>query len=160
MYGQQQQYGQQPPQQYAMQQQPQQYHPNQMAPPPGSVVTQQPAMMQRPDAPPGCPPGLEYLTLLDQVLVKQQVELLEAVIGFETKNKYKVLNVMGQPMYMGQEDSGCLNRQCCGPIRAFEMEITDNFGHDVIHLNRHLRCDSCCFPCCLQKMDVRWSRRQ
>lgn len=31
----------------------------------------------RPDAIPGCPPGLEYLTTLDQMLVKQQVELME-----------------------------------------------------------------------------------
>ena len=27
--------------------------------------------------PPDCPPGLEYLTQIDQVLVHQQIELLE-----------------------------------------------------------------------------------
>lgn len=27
--------------------------------------------------PPNCPPGLEYLTQIDQLIVKQQVELLE-----------------------------------------------------------------------------------
>ena len=26
---------------------------------------------------PGCPPGLEYLTQVDQLLVNQQIELLE-----------------------------------------------------------------------------------
>ena len=26
---------------------------------------------------PGCPPGLEYLAQLDQVMIEQQVELLE-----------------------------------------------------------------------------------
>ena len=25
----------------------------------------------------GCPPGLEYLTVIDQVIIQQQVELLE-----------------------------------------------------------------------------------
>ena len=25
---------------------------------------------------------------------------------------------------------------------------------EVIHLNRPLRCDSCCFPCCLQSLEV------
>ena len=29
------------------------------------------------DAPASCPPGLEYLTQVDQVLVNQQIELLE-----------------------------------------------------------------------------------
>ncbi len=33
--------------------------------------------MQPGAPPPGCPPGLEYLTTVDQLLVKQQVELLE-----------------------------------------------------------------------------------
>ena len=29
------------------------------------------------EVPLGCPPGLEYLTMVDQILVKQQVELWE-----------------------------------------------------------------------------------
>ena len=33
--------------------------------------------MPAPQAPVGCPPGLEYLTAIDQVLVQQQIELLE-----------------------------------------------------------------------------------
>ena len=33
--------------------------------------------MAAPQAPPNCPPGLEYLTQVDQLLVHQQVELLE-----------------------------------------------------------------------------------
>jgi Ni,Fe-hydrogenase III small subunit len=31
------------------------------------------------EAIPGCPPGLEYLTGLDQILVKQQIDLLESM---------------------------------------------------------------------------------
>lgn len=26
---------------------------------------------------PGCPPGLEYMTMVDQLIVQQQIELLE-----------------------------------------------------------------------------------
>ena len=30
-------------------------------------------------APSNCPPGLEYLTQIDQLIVKQQIEILEGV---------------------------------------------------------------------------------
>ena len=42
---------------------------------PGAVPQQQ--WMAKPQSIPGCPPGLEYLAQVDQLLVKQQVELLE-----------------------------------------------------------------------------------
>ena len=61
-------------------------------PNPGMPMQQQaawapPPQMERPS---NCPPGLEYLLHVDQLLVKQQVELFEAFTGFETSNKYKV----------------------------------------------------------------------
>jgi hypothetical protein len=61
-------------------------------PPPGMPMQQQaawapPPQMERPS---NCPPGLEYLLHVDQLIVKQQVELFEAFTGFETSNKYKV----------------------------------------------------------------------
>ena len=33
--------------------------------------------MEAPQAAPNCPPGLEYLTQVDQLLVHQQIELFE-----------------------------------------------------------------------------------
>ncbi|KAF2881506.1 hypothetical protein ILUMI_24663 [Ignelater luminosus] len=101
-----------------------------------------------------CPPGLEYLTMIDQLLVHQKVELLEAITGFETENKYSIKNNLGQKVYYAGEDSDCCSRNCCGPIRPFEMRIFDNFGNHVIHLNRPLACDTCWFPCCLQTIEV------
>ena len=45
-------------------------------------VTQPVNWMPRPtEIIPGCPPGLEYLTQLDQILVHQQVELFEVMTG-------------------------------------------------------------------------------
>lgn len=119
-----------------------------------------------PPAPPGavmampdnvaadCPPGLEYMTQVDNLIVKQTVELLEAFTGYETNNKYAVTNVMDQRCYYAVEDSNCCNRNCCGPIRAFSMKILDNSAQEVMHIERNLRCTSCWFPCCLQSMDV------
>ncbi|XP_034253223.1 phospholipid scramblase 2 isoform X2 [Thrips palmi] len=110
--------------------------------------------MNLPQGVPMCPPGLEYLTSIDQLLVHQKVEVLEALTGFETKNKFTVKNSMGQKVYKAVEDTDCLTRNCCGPLRPFDMKILDNFDNQVIHLNRPLACDSCCFPCCLQSMEV------
>ncbi len=45
------------------------------------------------------PPGLEYLTQIDQLLVHQKVEILETLIGYETKNKYHIKNIMGQKIF-------------------------------------------------------------
>lgn len=99
---------------------------------------------------PSCPPGLEYLTAIDQLLVHQKVEMLEAFLGFETQNKYTIKNSMGQKVYKAVEDTDCCSRNCCGPNRPFDIKLTDNAGNEVIHLQRDLRCSSCCCPCCLQ----------
>ena len=70
-------------------------------------------------------------------------------------------------VYKAKEDSECCTRYFCDAgrwfelylttvhvniayIRCFDMNITDLMGQEVIHLNRPLRCQSCCFPCCLQ----------
>ncbi|KAF5291898.1 hypothetical protein FQR65_LT11382 [Abscondita terminalis] len=110
--------------------------------------------MNMPQNVPNCPPGLEYLTTIDQLLVHQKVELLEAFTGFETANKYTVKNSLGQKVYYAVEDTDCCTRNCCGPRRPFDMKILDNYSNEVIHLNRPLRCDSCWFPCCLQSIEV------
>ena len=44
------------------------------------------------------------------------------------------------PLYKAKEKSDFCSRQCCGPSRAFDMEITDNFNREVIHLQRPLHC--------------------
>ena len=42
--------------------------------------------------------------------------------GFETANKYMVLNTMGQQVFLAAETGGnCCTRNCCGSLRSFEM---------------------------------------
>ncbi|XP_055485470.1 phospholipid scramblase 1-like [Psammomys obesus] len=100
------------------------------------------------------PPGLEYLIHIDHVLVQQQFEIVEALLGFETANKYNIKNKFGENIYYAVEQSNFLTRFCCGDYRYFSMSIVDNSGREVISLERPLRCDSCFFPCCLQKIEV------
>ncbi len=51
---------------------------NTVSAPPQVDQKQQIQWMQAPQAPVGCPPGLEYLSQVDQLLVHQQIELLES----------------------------------------------------------------------------------
>ncbi|XP_042676816.1 phospholipid scramblase family member 5-like [Centrocercus urophasianus] len=100
------------------------------------------------------PPGLEYLNQLDRIIIHQQVELLEAILGTETCSKYEIKNHLGQRVYFAVEENGCFNRNLCSPIRSFTIRIADNTGREVITVNRPLRCNSCWFPCFLQELEV------
>lgn len=93
----------------------------------------------------GCPPGLEYLMQIDQIIIKQEVHLLEVLTGWEVANKFQILNSMGQQIYYACEESTCLMRQCCGPGRGFKMHVTDNNQREVIAAERRFKC---CAGCC------------
>ncbi|XP_004930221.1 phospholipid scramblase 1 [Bombyx mori] len=87
--------------------------------------------MNMPQGLSNCPRGLEYLSMIDQLIMHQKVELLEAFVGFETNNKYTVMNSVGQKVYYAIEDNDCCTRNCCGPLRPFDMKIMDNFNNEV-----------------------------
>jgi len=103
---------------------------------------------------PGYPQGLECLAHADTLIIKQKVELLEAFTGFETANKYEVKTPQGQTVLYAAEQSGCCVRCCCGRGRPFRMSIVDTQQREVLSLQRPLRCQGCCCPCCLQEMEV------
>ncbi|XP_042617221.1 phospholipid scramblase 1-like isoform X2 [Cyprinus carpio] len=102
----------------------------------------------------GRPPGLEPLTQIDRLLVQQRVELAEVVLDWESNNKYKVKNSTGQQVFFVSEETDFCSRQLCGPRRSFVLHVLDNTGQEVMRLTRPLRCGSCCFPCCLQELEV------
>jgi len=101
--------------------------------------------MEMPQNIPNCPPGLEYLAMLDQILIHQQVELFEAFTGIETKNKFVIKNSVGQQCFYAYEESDLCMRLCCGPARGFLMHIVDNTGKEVIRITRPFQC---CAGCC------------
>lgn len=113
-------------------------------PPPG-YQPQQTQWMPMPESIPGCPPGLEYLTYLDQLLVHQQVELFEAITNIETKNRYAIKNSVGQQCYFAFEESDLCMRLMCGQARGFQLHIVDNAQREVIRLTRPFKC---CAGCC------------
>jgi hypothetical protein len=94
--------------------------------------------MAAPQVPVGCPPGLEYLTMIDQVLAHQVVELLQAFTGWETQNKYAIKNSMGQQIYYAFEDTDLCMRMCCGPARGFTIHIVNNFNQ--VQYNTIFKC--------------------
>lgn len=103
---------------------------------------------------PGCPAGLEYLVSVDQLLVHQQLQIFEIFLPYEQQNKYVVKNTMGQFIFLAVEESDLASRCCCGSGRPFEMSVLDYRNVEVMRFFRPLRCDLCCFCCCLQEMQV------
>lgn len=101
-------------------------------------------------------PGLEFLFLLDKLLVTRKLEVLEILTGIETKNRYNISSMNGEVIFSAHEESDFCDRNCCpGSVRAFDMRIQDTEGRVVMMLSRRLACDSCCFPCCcMQRMEV------
>ncbi|XP_043265677.1 phospholipid scramblase 1-like [Colletes gigas] len=129
------------------------------APVPGAFPMPQPGMpmmMQGGWLPPNttCPPGLEYLMVLDHLFVNQKVELIEAFVGFETKNKYSVVNIRGEPVFYVAEQSGICARLCLGSYRSCEFQVIDSGRREILRMVRPCRCESCCCPCCLQELEV------
>ncbi|XP_072044176.1 phospholipid scramblase 1-like isoform X2 [Amphiura filiformis] len=93
----------------------------------------------------GCPPGLEYLTQIDQILIYGEVEPFQDLTGLpivkdRLTNQYQIKNSLGQQVYFAYEESEVYQRNCCGRTRAFSMHITDNLSQEVIRITRPFKC--------------------
>ena len=58
--------------------------------------TQYSDWMAKPQGIPGCPPGLEYLTQIDQMLVRQKKDCMEIFTGWEQRNRFEIRNALNQ----------------------------------------------------------------
>lgn len=83
--------------------------------------------------------SLEILQNKSSVLIHQRKELFE-LVGFETRNKYEVLDESGQPIFFiaeGQKGiSGMLLRQFLGHWRSFELGVFDSARRQIA-VGRH-----------------------
>uniref|UniRef100_A0A914URN6 Phospholipid scramblase n=1 Tax=Plectus sambesii TaxID=2011161 RepID=A0A914URN6_9BILA len=124
-----------------------------MAAHPLGVITMQPGAspheqwMHMPPTLPGCPPGLEYLTMIDQILCHQQISLAEVFTGWETNNKYVVRNSMGQQVYYAFEETDVCMRMCCGKNREFTIHVVNNYNQEVMKIYRPFKCFAGCCWC-------------
>ncbi|CAG2100280.1 unnamed protein product [Medioppia subpectinata] len=100
-----------------------------------------------------CPPGLEYLLSLDQLVIKQQIQIVEVFTSFEANNRYDIQNTLGQNVLFAAEETHCMTRNCCRN-RPFEIRVVNIGQQEVMHLSRPLRVDDCCCFCCLHVMRV------
>jgi len=103
---------------------------------------------------PGAPADLHSLLGLDTLVVKKKIEMVEVVLGCETKNRYHIFDSQDKELFRAKEDTDWCTRQLCGQSRPVELPIVDLDGKEVLHLTRPLRCQGCCFPCCLQEAQV------
>jgi len=98
---------------------------------------------------PNVSPGLDLLLGLDGLFVKQNLEMLQIITGWETNNSYDVLTRQGQFLFKALENTDECSRMCGGSRRGFDIEIRDFFGREIIHLSREFIC-CCCVPQSLQ----------
>ncbi|XP_014440834.1 phospholipid scramblase 2-like [Tupaia chinensis] len=103
---------------------------------------------------PNCPPGLEYLAQINQLIVCQRFDLQDVIGNLETSKAYEVMNNQGERIYFAEEKSNFFLQNLCGSSRPFTMTIYDNVGRDVITIRKALRCHCCCINCSLQKLKV------
>ena len=71
-----------------------------------------------------------------ELVIRQTREMLEVFTGFETANKYRILNAEGEEVMYAYEESGMLSRQFMGSHRPLNLHVLDNDGTPVLNANR------------------------
>lgn len=87
-----------------------------------------------------CPQGLEYLTIIDQLFVKEQIH--EQIATFDRNSKYTITNYIDQVVYIAAKENNC----CAG--LPFSVEIKDPYKRQtVLCFSRPaLDCDLSSYP--------------
>ena len=79
---------------------------------------------------------MEKLQNVDALLVQQKKEWGEILTGFETKNKYAIMDTSGNQLYWAVEESSFLSRWFLKTFRPFTIHILASQNSPVLRLNR------------------------
>lgn len=104
----------------------------------------------------GAPPGLQFLSILDRVMVKQKIQVFEVLKGVETQNNFSVMSPNSEEILTATESTSSISDSdfCPSTIQPLDLLLRDTHGHDVLMFSRRLSCDSFCFPFGLMRMEV------
>jgi len=111
------------------------------------VVTQPPSQQQQ--------IGLQLLASANNLVISQKVNWTEVFTGFDSPNKYRVKNELGQDLFFAAEKSECCARACLGKWHPWSMKMMTPDGSQIMNIVRPFRCHAGPHWCCyLQKLDV------
>jgi uncharacterized protein YxjI len=83
---------------------------------------------------------VERLTSVSGLAVRQVKEWGEILTGFETKNKYAILDPSGQSLYLAAEEAGSLLlRLFLKALRPFTIIVVTEDGQEVLRVKRPFR---------------------
>ena len=83
---------------------------------------------------------MQRIEKIDSLVIRQKMEWGEALTGFETANKYTVLDPNGQELYYAAEVGGSfLSRNFLKSMRPFTIQLMDGQGNTVLRIERPWR---------------------
>jgi len=99
--------------------------------------------------------GIDTLRKMTEITISQRMSATEIITGCDTSNKYDMYQHESQIIFSAREESECMERCFCGPLRNFQMPVLEPIsGQEVFKIVRPLSCQGCCCPCCMQAMQI------
>jgi len=77
------------------------------------------------------------MALGNRLIVKQEIEAVEIFTGFETGNRYSVLDEQGRKLlYAYEDESNFIGKQFLGQHRSLDLHILDPNGQEILSIHR------------------------
>lgn len=97
--------------------------------------------------------GFITLERLRGVFIMEDVNLMQMISGFEMQNNFSIfaldpaskMRIGDMPLFRAHEHSTCFQRQCCGRLREFSMDVQSQTGEQFINIWRPFKCTCACF---------------